>query len=209
MKKHLIYYLLFVVILVNAKDKNFDIDQYSDCGINEKAMQLAQMLIESKNQQRTNLICNSKLAAAASQKAQIMAQSEKVLHNLDNITPNELLKKYGIVLPLHYAKIGNQVESVLGGMQTAQETYSLFMTSEDHKKHLLGENGFYQKQTQVGVGYYFDRKKKHMDYWVVYITALKNDTEEIHLGMNINPSAFKIKFTKKKKRLQMPNSRQW
>jgi uncharacterized protein YkwD len=194
---------------VNANEKKTDLGIYSNCGLNEKAIQLAQMLVESTNQRRVNLTCNSKLAVAASQKAQVMAQKEKVLHNLNNTSPNELLKNNGVVLPLYYAKIGNQVESVLGGMQTAAESYQLFMTSEIHKKHLLGENDFYQRQTQIGVGYYFDKKTKHMDYWVVYITALKNDLEEYRVGMNIKPDILKFKVEKKKKRLQMPNSRKW
>jgi uncharacterized protein YkwD len=201
-------YLLLVAMLVSANENKQDLSNYSNCGLNEKAMQLAQMLVESKIQQRSNLICNSQLAAAASQKARVMAEKEKVLHNLNNTSPNELLKNNGIVLPLYYAKIGNQVESVLGGMQTAEESYQLFMTSETHKKHLLGENNFYQQQTQIGVGYYFDKKTKHMDYWVVYITALKNDSEEYHVGMNIRPDTLKFKIIKTKKRPQMPG-RQW
>ena len=209
MYKILPIFSLFLALIINAKEQNKALNIYTGCGMNTKAVQLAQLLIETQNQQRMTLVCNQGLAQAANEKAKIMARSEKVLHNLNNTSPNELLKNHGIILPLYYAKIGNQVESVLGGMQSAQETYDLFMTSKEHKNHLLGENEFYQGQTQIGVGYYFDKKTKHMDYWVVYITALKNNTEEYHLGMNTKPNILKFKMAKKKKRLQMPNSRHW
>ena len=205
MNKYLPICLLLVIFNTQSKEITLMQENYTDCGLNNKSKQLAQLVIEADNQQRKTLTCNKKLAQAAYQKAKEMAEVQKVAHNINYISPNELLAKAGIELPYSYNKIGNQVEAVSGGMRTSQESFDHFMSSEIHKTHLLGEHDFYQKQDQIGVGHYIDKSKKHVDYWVVYITSLRDPDDTFKTVINFKPTAFKIKIQKRKKVMSSNN----
>ena len=150
---------------------------FNDCGENDNAVALAKIIIKTINQRRLKLTCNKELSQIAAKKAKEMAKEETVSHVINNTTPNEKLRQGGVILPRLYKIIGNQVESVSGGKSLAQETYEYFLTSPSHKAHLLGENEFYLKQDSIGVGHYFDKQSNHSDYWVVYITALRNEDD--------------------------------
>lgn len=183
-------YIFFVVILLCTKA----FAQTSSCGVNKQAVELANLIINSENQKRKVLTCNSKLAQAAFEKAKAMSQADKITHNIENKTPNEHLKSFGVELPQHYEILGNQVEAVSGGIKTAKDSFNFFMSSEDHKEHLLGENDFYFQQRHIGVGFFQDLKKAHEYYWVVYITSLMGDVEQV-----VKPVKFKLIIEKPKK----------
>lgn len=146
--------------------------QVSSCGLNQQAINLAQLIIESNNQKRTELHCSEKLAQVALIKAKMMAKANDINHRIEYITPNQLLRQHGINLPNNYPMFDNQVESVMGAVATAQESYDIFMTSPDHKIHLLGEKDFLLKQNQIGVGFFKDKSSEHVYHWVVYITQI-------------------------------------
>ena len=201
MKRYLPIYLLLAALNVQSKEISSNSKQYGDCGLNNKSKQLAQLVIEADSQQRITLTCNKQLAQAAYQKAKEMAEAQKVSHYINYISPNELLAKAGIELPFSYNKVGNQVEAVSGGMRTSQESFDYFMTSENHKMHLLGENDFYKKQDKIGVGHYVDKSKKHVDYWVVYITSLREQGDTFNSVLRFKPTVFKPKVQKRKKRM--------
>ena len=145
---------------------------FSDCGLNQYARQFARLVIESRDQQRSKLQCNKKLAEIALTKAKMMAKANDVNHNIEHTTPNQLLRNKGIVLPKIYPILDNQVEAVMGGVSTAQESFDVFMTSPGHKAHLLGEGDFLLEQNQIGVAYFKDSHSKYEHYWVIYITRI-------------------------------------
>ncbi len=187
-----VYIALFVLLTQQA---NAVTVENSICGLVKQSQELAQIIIKSKGQKRKSLNCNINLAKAAAKKAKQMAESERIAHTLNNLTANEHLAKFGIELPHTYEILGNQVEAVLGGEQYPQEAFSYFMTSTDHKSHLLGENSFFRDQDQIGVGFYYDEAKKYEYYWVVYITSLKKDSDPVN-----GPYHVKFVFEKPKKK---------
>jgi uncharacterized protein YkwD len=145
---------------------------FSDCGFSQKARQFAQLVIESRDQQRSKLQCNKKLAEIALVKAKMMSKANDINHNIEHTTPNQLLRSEGIVLPNIYPILDNQVEAVMGGVSAAQESFDVFMTSPGHKAHLLGEGDFLLEQNQIGVAYFKDSHSKYEHYWVIYITRI-------------------------------------
>ena len=171
--------LTVLALISSTQVQSQQIVAYQDCGDSSKAISLAKLLIESEGQHRNNLVCNKVLSQVAFEKAKAMAIESRVDHNINHSSPNELLTAAGIELPRLYEIIGNQVEAVSGGKDNAQDAFNYFMTSIDHKEHLMGENEFYLKQNNIGVGHYYDIGAQHMEYWVVYITALRGDNEEL------------------------------
>ncbi len=169
------FFLLVLLCSICAHAKGED---YVDCGESKQAIELAKMIKESQDQKRGRLTCNKSLSTIALLKARKMAKYSKVDHNIENTTPNELLRENGFFLPASYSILGNQVESVSGGKKSPAEMFSYFMTSPGHKVHLLGENSFFKTQHQIGVGYYSDINSDHIDYWVVYIASLKEPLEK-------------------------------
>jgi uncharacterized protein YkwD len=169
-------YLAFLLLLsfkVNAQEQNNT--NYSTCGLSQQAIKLATLIIESNNQQRKELHCNSKLAELALVKAKLMAKTNKISHTIEHTTANQLLRNNGIKLPKNYGIFDNQVESIMGAVKTAQESFDVFMTSAGHKYHLLGEDEFLLSQNQIGVGFYKDESSEHVYHWVVYITEIITD----------------------------------
>jgi uncharacterized protein YkwD len=169
--------IIFIVVFQPAQVLALNTKSFDDCGESENAVALAKIIINTIKQRRQKLNCSKELSLIAAQKAKEMALEEIVSHVINNTTPNEKLRKAGIILPRIYKIVGNQVESVSGGKSLAQETFDYFMTSPVHKAHLLGENEFYLKQHSIGVGHYFDNESNHSDYWVVYITAFRDEDD--------------------------------
>lgn len=168
------------------------VENYQDCGGNPKAIILAKLLIESNGQQRKNLVCNKVLSQVAFEKAKAMAKESMVDHNINHSSPNQLLTAAGVELPTSYEIIGNQVEAVSGGKESPQEAFEYFMSSTNHKEHLMGENDFYLEQNQIGVAHYYDIGTRHMEYWVVYITSFRGENEKV-----FKPHKLKFVFAKK------------
>jgi uncharacterized protein YkwD len=80
---------------------------------------------------------------------------------------NYLVRQAGYVLPSSYPSDGNNLESIAAGYPTAAATWSGWMDSPDHKRHLLGEIDFFAAQTSYGIGYYEDPRSPYRTYWVV------------------------------------------
>ena len=175
MNKTLVIFLMLV--FKSAQAFALETQPFNDCGENENAVALATIIIKTIKQRRQKLNCSKELSLIAAKKAKEMALEETVSHELYNTTPNEKLRKAGMILPRVYKIIGNQVESVSGGKSLAEETFDHFMTSPVHKAHILGENEFYLKQHSIGVGHYFDNDSNHSDYWAVYITAFRDEDD--------------------------------
>jgi len=149
------------------------------CGLNEKARKLAALIISNPDQQRSVLTCNAKLAEIAANKAKEMALLGRVTH-VGKQSANQRLIDSGYPLADIYPHVmSNQVEAIAGGLSTAEEVLADFLASDSHHMHLLGKHEFYMMQNEIGVGFHYDWKTPHVEYWVVYIahqnpTANKN-----------------------------------
>jgi len=204
MKKYLPIYLLLAIFNIHSQEISTSLEKYDSCGFDKKSKQLAKLLMESTEQKRTSLTCNAKLTKAANKKAQMMAEAENISHNMFHISPNELLKNEGVSLPLFYRRIGNQVETILGGAKTAQDSFDYFMADSDYKVHIFGENDLTEEQDQIGIGYYEDKSKTHMYYWAIYITALMREEDNFNVKLDIKPAILKLEPIVKEK-MQWPN----
>ncbi len=174
--KNLTIILIFILsISLRAESHEVLNRDYSDCGLNQQSIKLAQLIIESENQQRKVLYCDKTLSQAAFDKAKLMAKADSVSHNIEHTTPNQFLRSYGVKLPNEYPLFDNQVEAIMGAVSTAEDSFKVFMTSPDHKSHLLGETDFVVEQDQIGVGFFKDSDTTHVYYWVIYITSIDSD----------------------------------
>lgn len=195
MKKLFILLLLFNQASHANTEKN---ESFNDCGESPKAIQLAQLIAQNLNQKRSKIVCNKALSRAAAFKAWNMAEQNKVSHYANNKSANEILRFFKVALPSTYSVIGNQVEAVSGGYSSAEVTLDYFLSSEDHKNLILGIGELFNEQDQIGVGYYYDRSKKHEDYWVVYTTALVDNSLKKKNKRKVIYKNSPITFTKAK-----------
>ncbi|WP_018625755.1 CAP domain-containing protein [Kangiella aquimarina] len=152
-----------------------------DCGLNEKAKELALMIINHKDQKRVSLSCSPILAKVAALKAREMAETGRVSHEGPGGSPNARLIEAGYQLDLPPGVVGtNFVESVMGGSPHAEEVLDYFSSSYVHRIHIFGEHPFYLEQTEIGVGYAKEWFSPHVDYWVVYIAKPKNQSSSVN-----------------------------
>jgi uncharacterized protein YkwD len=140
------------------------------CGLNQKSYELLLTLMRHPKQQRESLICDELLTKAAQAHAKEMATQDYFKHvSLDGRTSNERVREAGFTLDSIYSSEGNQVESIAGGTETAEETLQMLLGSETHRKHLLAEEDFFVAQKYIGVGYYetAPRESTYWFYWVI------------------------------------------
>lgn len=172
-----ILYLLCFSMMVksnNASKKPVRLSYNSTCGLNSKAAELANLIIEHPEQQRKSLTCHPILALTAAKKAKAMAINQRIEHYLDLHAPNELLEKNGYLLPAEFLSTSNQVESIAGGKKTALTTLNGLLNSKGHRSHILGLNAVSLLQIHIGVGYFYHPETPHEHHWVVHIAQPRN-----------------------------------
>ncbi|WNC68652.1 CAP domain-containing protein [Thalassotalea nanhaiensis] len=162
--------LYFIITLLMLPIFTFA-NESVECGNNKQALALVKLIKADKEQQRTNIRCNSILTKAAVAKAEKMAEFGLVVHNLGG-SPNSFLREANYVLPSYYGSDfdSNQVEAVAGGYSNSTEVWKAFKNSKAHRSHLLGEHKFYKEQDEIGVAFIKNRESPHVEYWVVYLT---------------------------------------
>jgi len=169
----------FTLLLVLSFQLAAKESSYESCGLNEKARELARLIITHKDQKRPLLQCNALLAEAADKKAREMAKEGKVSHDGPGGTPDKRLLNAGYPLSLPVAVIGNNhVESIMGGTPHAEAVLDYFANSYSHRIHIFGEHPFYMEQFEIGVGHAEEWYSPHIDYWVVYIAKAERPTIE-------------------------------
>ncbi|RYD69628.1 MAG: CAP domain-containing protein, partial [Verrucomicrobiaceae bacterium] len=117
---------------------------------------LASSLTGSSGQNRPFLRLDPTLTQVARSRAADMARRGYFAHvNPDGKGPNQLIREAGYPLPEWWGtdRQTNYVESIAAGRSSASATWSDFMNSAAHKKHLLAESDFYQEQTSFGIGH--------------------------------------------------------
>lgn len=93
--------------------------------------------------------------------------------------PNLWVVEAGYMLPEYYSKArdGNNVESVAhAGRGVPKEVLHSWLESPVHRPHVMGENQFYRRQTNIGVGYAYVKNSKYGHYWS-FISAPPEDIE--------------------------------
>jgi len=145
-------------------------EDLTECGNNEQALLLAEMIINDPEQERPVIRCNKLLTKVAEEKAKLMIEHGLVMHNLGG-SPNERLRAANYLLPDYYGgALGNQVEAIAGGYSDADDVWEAFKNSYSHRQHLLGEHDFYREQDEMGVAFIKKWQSPHVEYWAVYLT---------------------------------------
>ncbi len=142
------------------------------CGNDPDAVALVKQIVADDAQRRSYLECDSRLVAAATDKAISMAERGFVMHTRANARARE----YGFKLPSYYG-IGNanQVEAIAGGQRSSDEVWRAFKGSKMHADHLLGRLPFYAEQSKIGVAKVSAPDSPHGVYWAVYIAKEDGD----------------------------------
>lgn len=155
------------------------------CNMNKYEYELAYIIMTSPLQQRNDLEIDCKLCEAARYKAKLMYETGVYAHVVDGIGPNTMVHGFDFNLANGYNKgvssKANNVESIHASPATPQAAFDSWLTSEAHRRHILGDHSFYRKQNCIGVGYYCDpgfyftetRKSRYNPHWCVLI-AEKN-----------------------------------
>ncbi len=135
--------------------------------LNQQEQAIADNLAGSN---RAFIVVDPILTKVARERAADLARRGYFSHtNPDGHGPNYLVEKAGYKLPEHYdhSASGNNIESIAAGHSSASSTWSDWMGSSGHRRHLMAESDFYAQQTSIGVGYYADANSEYGYYWVV------------------------------------------
>jgi len=144
-------------------------DSFQDCGNNINSRILARMIIEDKNQRRTQLKCNLLLSKIADDKAKEMAILKRVTHVRRNPANKRLVEAGYPLAEIYPLLFENNVEAIAAGISDPLIMWQEFKGSDVHRIHLLGQHEFYCLQNEIGVGFFYDTKTPHVEYWVIYI----------------------------------------
>lgn len=135
---------------------------------NAQEIDIANRMKSASGQGRPSLKFDPILSQVARERAMDLAKRRYFSHtNPDGHGVNYLVRKAGYVLPDWYPSDGNNLESIAAGRATSGTTWSDWMGSPDHKRHLLAEEDFFVEQTAYGVGYYEEAGTPYRYYWVV------------------------------------------
>jgi uncharacterized protein YkwD len=143
------------------------------CELNAEEQAIADYMARAEDQGRDAIHCSPILARIARARAADMAARGYFSHvNPEGHGPNYLVTEAGFKLPSWYdhRDAANNLESIGGGYSTPDNVWSAWMSSPNHREHLLGANSFYADQQELGVGYVNDPNSQYGQYWVV-ITA--------------------------------------
>jgi uncharacterized protein YkwD len=143
------------------------------CELSAEEQSIIDHMIQADEQGRDEIHCNPILARVARARAADMAARAYFSHvNPDGHGPNYMVAEAGFELPSWYdhRDSANNLESIGGGYSTPDNVWSAWMSSPNHRVHLLGANSFYADQHEVGVGFANDPDSPFGQYWVV-ITA--------------------------------------
>lgn len=148
------------------------------CGLNEQEEAIATMMLTHPDQQRDKSACDPILAQVARAHARDMALRDYFSHvNPDGIGPNLLVRQAGYPLPNWYGNDqgSNNIESISGGQNSAEEAWQAWLNSSSHRIHILGSEDFYAQQDAYGVGYYFNADSTYGHYWVFISSPLAEE----------------------------------
>lgn len=140
------------------------------CALDDNELILFQKLIEhSKNPH--DLSCDPTLQTFAEFRARDMATRGYLSHiSPEHRGPNQMLRDASYPLPDIYRDgLANNVESIVGGIESPDAVWKALLASPAHRAHLLGEGAGFDEQDELGVAYARNLYAPHVDYWVIVI----------------------------------------
>ena len=175
-------------------------EQATHCTMSPEERALFALIVESARQERTELRCSSKLQEFARMRARDMVSRGYFSHvTPDRVGLNELLRESGYQLPSLYGDaLANSVEAIVGGYADPDIVYSELLASGSHRKHILGEIGFFRNQDEIGLAYVHSPDSDYEDYWVVVIARQERPDEPRYLCSPEPSFCFTMRKNKKK-----------
>lgn len=137
---------------------------------------------------RPPLAVNDRLMQSASVRADEMAEHDYLGHQspVTGAWPNKVARDQGYALPSSWPDENNFIESIAAGDwydQAATPLGALIvdqgLSSATHRRHLLGVDGFYAENREIGVGYATDLDSTYGRYWAVHIA--RQESAEVFL----------------------------
>ena len=127
------------------------------------------LLVGDRRQQRMNLELCASLQQTAVWRAWGLACGGDPWGHVDEdgVTPNELARRAGCVLPDDYNPKGNNVESLVAGTDDPVVAFNALANSPKHSDHLFGR-GWFQRQRHFGVAL-CRGSAEFTWYWAVYV----------------------------------------
>ena len=122
------------------------------CGASPQAQALALLIIGHERQQREELYCNEILVEAAAQRAMDLVENP----DADERSANEIVQKAGFRFPMFYPRVGNQVQAIAEEVDSPEAAIEYLARSFEHRDLILGDDEFFSRQSEMGVGYYPD-----------------------------------------------------
>lgn len=130
------------------------------CERNQVAHELAELMRNHPGQRRALMKCHPLLVQVAQARAADMYARKYFGHcDPDGKCPNWHVERAGYRLPGHYPDNGNSIESISANHRDAAHAWQGFLDSPPHKRHVLGEIGFFREQECYGVGYADERRR--------------------------------------------------
>jgi len=141
-----------------------------NCTLDDNELHLFRKLI-GYSDNRSHLECSDTLQAFAESRARDMATRGYLSHTSpEHRGPNRMLRDAGYPLPDIYRDgLANNVESIVGGIESPDAVWEALLASPAHRAHLLGEGAGFDEQNELGVAYARNIYAPHVDYWVIVI----------------------------------------
>ena len=143
---------------------------------NSVELEIAGMANNHAAQQRAEMVYDPILNLVARAKAIDLAERRYFAHvDPDGYGPNKAVSLAGYELPAWWGDANNlnYIESIAAGYSDASSAFDGWLNSAGHRRHLLGEEGFYARQTRYGVGYVEVPGSPYQRYFV-FISAPPN-----------------------------------
>ena len=132
---------------------------------------------------RPPLAVNDQLMQSAGLRSDEMAQYDYLGHQspVTGAWPNELARDQGYALPSAWPNDTNYIESIAAGDWYDRADVPLEALIVDqglpaatHRRHLLGVDGFYAENREIGVGLATEPDSTYGHYWTVHIARREN-----------------------------------
>lgn len=115
---------------------------------------LFDLIENSSYQKRKAMYRHPLLWLAAQKRADDMAEKDYFAHiSPSGVSPNQVVRSVGYVLPDWYPKDKNNVESIsIGGGEPENVALAWLNSKKGHRLQVFGEDDFYREQECVGIG---------------------------------------------------------
>lgn len=144
-----------------------------ECELTPKERELADLLVNSRQQERTSLVCDAALSAFADFRGRDMIDRNYFSHvTPGRFGPNALLRTAGYELPPDYpGGRGNSIEALAGGLAAPDEVWQALLDSSQHRNHLVGKTESYKEQDRFGIAHVRTNEpgRTIQDYWIIII----------------------------------------